>query len=123
MASPFLASHLAVQKLRKRGEFLAAAKARTMVRHGIVVQCRLREDIKPHMGLGVTATRKLGTAVVRGRVKRRLRALARQVLPEYGRQGHDYVFIGRNATHSKSFQGLIRDSVTALKALHKDGAK
>lgn len=69
------------------------------------------------MRTGFTATRKLGGAVIRNRAKRRLRAAARTLLPEYGIAGRDYVFIARAELLRCSHDSLIRDMKHALKRL------
>jgi len=54
----------------------------------------MRENSKRSgIGVGFTATKKIGNAVTRNRAKRRLREVARALLPELGRPGHDYVLI------------------------------
>lgn len=70
------------------------------------------------MRVGITATRKLGGAVVRNRVRRRLRALAAKVLPELGRSGCDYVLIGRALTAARSHPDLCNDLRVALAKVH-----
>lgn len=108
--------------LKKRADFLAAAAAnRKFVKPSVVIQCRERAAdscVPPHeIRVGFTATRKLGGAVVRNRVKRRMRAAASQLLPILGMAGHDYVFIGRPQAQLGSFDDLIRDVKHALKRL------
>lgn len=60
-----------------------------------VLLVRPRDDGDVAMGIGFTVSKKVGGAVVRNRVKRRLRALARTVLPQAGVAGADHVLIGR----------------------------
>jgi len=67
----------------------------------------------------VTASRKVGGAVLRNRAKRRLRAAAAAILPLSGRAGHDYVLIARIATLSRPFAGLIGDLSNAVAAAHQ----
>ena len=67
--------------------------------------------------VGVTASRKVGKAVARNRVRRRLRAAAGEVLRQHGIMGCDYVLIGRAATLSRPFAALVADLTTALKRL------
>ncbi len=88
--------------LTKRREFLAcAASGRKFVRPTLVMQTRKRapEDepyaAKEAVRIGFTCTKTLGGAVIRNRVKRRLRAAAAKVLPEQAKPGQDYVLIGR----------------------------
>lgn len=66
---------------------------------------------------GLTASRRVGNAVARNRVRRRLRAVAEQILPLYARRGCDYVLIGRASTVDRPYQALIRDVTAALKRL------
>ena len=73
------------------------------------------------MRVGFTASRKVGKAVVRNRVKRRLRAVAREVLARHGRSGYDYVLIGRRNTVSRPYRDLVTDLESALSRLHADG--
>jgi len=109
------------QTLKRRADFLAAARSGfKFVKPSLIVQARKRapEEITAFpIRLGFTATRKLGNAVVRNRVKRRMRAAAAELAPEWGRPGCDYVFIGREASFKGPFADLIRDMKHALKRL------
>jgi ribonuclease P protein component len=67
---------------------------------------------------GVTASRKVGGAVMRNRAKRRLRAAAASILPLSARAGHDYVLIARTATLSRPFAQLTGDLEKAVAAAH-----
>jgi ribonuclease P protein component len=72
---------------------------------------------------GVTATKKVGNAVARNRAKRRLRALAREVLPEGGRPGWDYVLVARpDSTATLPYDDLRRDLARMLARIHGSGA-
>ncbi len=68
--------------------------------------------------VGVTASRKVGGAVIRNRSKRRLRALAREVLARAGRSGTDYVLVARAATVERPFRALVADLEGALARVH-----
>ena len=110
---------LCLQNLRRRADFLAAARARRQGTASLLVQGRNRQDGTDAVRLGVTCSRKIGNAVTRNRAKRRLRAVAREVLPELGRAGWDYVLVGRpGATVACDFADLRRDLVDALTKLH-----
>ena len=110
--------------LRRRADFLAAARARRQATPGFILQARRRgTDTAPpgpdEVRVGFTCSKKVGNAVARNRAKRRLRALARQVLPENGKPGWDYVLIGRaGATAERPFEALQDDLKHALKKCH-----
>ena len=67
------------------------------------------------MRFGITVTKKIGNAVVRNRMKRRFRALVRDLLPIQGLPGHDHVLIGRDGGIERDFAKL-RDELSAALA-------
>ena len=81
---------------------------------GFVLLIRARNDGDPAMRLGLTVSRKVGNAVVRNRMKRRLRELARKVLPEGGLEGADHVLIGRQGGIERDFALLQAELEKAL---------
>ena len=86
---------------------------------GFVLLVRNREDADPAMRVGFTVTKKIGGAVVRNRMKRRLRALAREIVPAKGFAGSDHVMIGRAKGVERQF-ALLRDELAgALDGLRK----
>ncbi len=105
--------------LKRRAEFVAASRAPRIARPGFVVQVRNRHDDDPRIGVGFTCTKKVGNAVARNRAKRRLREIARAVIPQYGVAGHDYVLIGRRLeTANRNYQVLLADLQSALHRFH-----
>ena len=77
---------------------------------GFVLLVRPRADDDPAIGIGFTVTKKIGGAVVRNRMKRRFRALAREIVPAKGFAGADHVMIGRANGIERDF-GLLRSEL------------
>jgi ribonuclease P protein component len=103
-----------IYKLQKRWQFLACAKGRSLARGGVAIQVLRRSDDEGAIGVGFTATRKIGGAVQRNRAKRRMREAARQLLPLHGARGHDYVFVARGGTIDRDWSRLLDDVRAAL---------
>lgn len=108
---------LTFERLRKRPDFLLAAKAPALSRGAVFIQMRKRADEDPVVRVGFTATKKIGGAVDRNRAKRRLREAARLLLPLHARPSHDYVFIARGGTTTREWGRLLDDVKTALISL------
>jgi ribonuclease P protein component len=107
----------------------------------MVVQARARDEAPPasaaaalnasegaatsdHAGpprVGITVSRKVGNSVQRNRARRRLRAAAREALPEAGLPGMDYVLIGRAGTLDRNYTDLLADLRQAVAKLNRPG--
>lgn len=103
--------------LKKRSEFLYVREGFYSAKGGVVVQMREHPTSSGVIRVGFTATKKIGNAVTRNRAKRRLREIARTILPELGRVGHDYVFIARDSTTARLWPDLLDDARKALISL------
>ena len=86
---------------------------------GFVLLVRARGDGDPTIGVGFTVTKKIGGAVVRNRMKRRFRALARAILPEHGVAGADHVLIGRAGGIERDYALLGDELVKACRRVAK----
>ncbi|MBE8220755.1 MAG: ribonuclease P protein component [Alphaproteobacteria bacterium] len=103
--------------LRTRAQFLGVAKGKKQVQRGLIVQAIPNDS--GNMRFGMTATKKIGNAVIRNRVRRRFRVLAKALLPLYGQSGFDYVLVGRIHSAKRKWQDLHNDLGAALKLIHK----
>ena len=100
--------------MTKRADYLAANAGRRAPMPGFVLLVRPRGDDDPAMRIGITVTKKVGNAVVRNRIKRRFRALAREVLPAAGVTGADHVLIGRGGGLDRDYAKLKADLAKAI---------
>jgi ribonuclease P protein component len=106
----------AAQRLRQRADFLAAARGDKVAMTAFVLQALDRGD-DGAARVGFTVSRKVGGAVERNRVRRRLREIVRLSAAGRLRSGHDYVLIGRRAALSLPFERLSEDLNKALRRL------
>ncbi len=81
---------------------------------GFVLLVRLRDEEDQTIRLGITVTKKIGGAVIRNRMKRRFRALGRELLPALGIPGADHVLIGREGGVERDFATLRSELIKAL---------
>jgi ribonuclease P protein component len=109
-----------MERLRKRADFLAAAAGSKMPSKSFVLQARKRHDDGP-VRIGFTVSKKVGTAVERNRVRRRLREIVRRSDALGSRHGHDYVLVGRRAALTAPFAALIEEFDGALRRLRAAG--
>jgi ribonuclease P protein component len=98
----------------RRSEFLRANAGIRAPMPGFILILHPLDDAAASAGFGITATKKLGGAVVRNRAKRRLRALVRDVFPRHALPGHDHVLIARADSLSLPYAQLRTDLCKAL---------
>ena len=90
-----------------------------MTTPGFVLLVRDRRDQDPSIRVGFTVTKKIGVAVVRNRIKRRFRALARELMPLKGHPGADHVMIARSKGIERDFDSLRAELGGALDRLRQ----
>ena len=105
---------------KKRKDFLRVARGHYVATHNMVLQATHSLCEKKDFFVGYTATKKIGNAVIRNLSKRRLRAVARENLAQFGLSNVDYVFIAKKTTHSCDFEELKKDVVYAIKKINKN---
>ena len=98
-------------------DFLAAAAGAKISATAFVLQARKRTDDGP-VRFGFTVSKKVGNAVERNRVRRRLREIVRLSTTDRMRSGHDYVLIGRRAALKVPFARIADDFEGALRRMH-----
>ena len=98
---------------------MAANGGKRVPMPGFVLLVRDRNDADVTMRIGFTVTKKIGGAVVRNRMKRRFRALAREIMPVKGFAGSDHVMIGRAKGIERNFSLLRSELAGALDKLRK----
>lgn len=121
---------MTIATLKARKEYLWVRGGRKWATPSLVLQGRQRSkltsgkakdknthELSPRFGF--TVTRRIGNAVVRNRIKRRLRETVRQLAPDYAKYDYDYVLIGRQGALKRSFTDILRDLQTAFPKVHR----
>ncbi len=115
---------MAIETLKKRSEFLRLRGGARFATPSFVVETRPRPA--PSAGhaarFGFTVTKKLGGAVVRNRIRRRLKAAVALVAPGLAHADHDYVLVARPAALDRLFADLKKDLERALQRVHHPAA-
>ncbi|MEL7491858.1 MAG: ribonuclease P protein component [Pseudomonadota bacterium] len=106
-----------IETLKKRADFLALRGAPGKGAPSFLLVARARDDGDDAIRVGYTVTKKMGGAVRRNRIKRRLKEAARRAFAEYGVKGCDYVLIARPKALTRNFTELLDDMKRALLSL------
>jgi ribonuclease P protein component len=111
-----------LDRLKKRSDFLSVQDRVNKGQGGKWVSKSLILQAAPgdrqSQRFGITVSKKTSkSAVVRNRIKRRLRAAARDVLPQKARDGLDFVLIGRADAETKAYADIVNDLAWCVKRL------
>jgi len=106
-----------IDRLRKRADFVAAASGRKAHSALMTMQAR-RAAGNGAARIGLTVTRKVGTAVERNRIRRRLRTAVGAVAPLSAQPGHDYVIIARRSVLDVQYAALLAALAGAFRSVH-----
>jgi ribonuclease P protein component len=106
-----------MERMRQRADYLAAAAGAKASAAAFTLQARRRPDQGPAR-VGFTVSKKVGNAVERNRVRRRLREIVRVAAAARMQAGHDYVLIGRRAALALPFERLMAELDGALDRVH-----
>lgn len=103
-----------IDTIKNRRDFLAAtARGKKCVTSAFILQKVTRDARHPvnagEARIGYTVTKKMGNAVARNRIKRRLREAWKRAAPQRAEAGCDYVLIARNKAMTCDFSELVRE--------------
>jgi ribonuclease P protein component len=119
----------ALGRLTRRAEFERASRGRRRSLEAFTLQAASRpaeEAVGEAARVGLTVTKKVGGAVVRNRIRRRLKAALRAALPLEARADCDYVLVARREALARPFAALVDDLRQAFRAVgrnDKDGRR
>jgi ribonuclease P protein component len=108
--------------LKRRADFLRVRGGARCSLTSFTLEAKARPavagqaDVGPRFGF--TVTKRLGGAVVRNRIRRRLREAVRLCAQELARPGYDYVLIAKDGALKRPFLDLLQDVRTALERVH-----
>lgn len=107
-------------RLKRRADFVKAAKGQRAHGGAFTLQAIRRKDPSeadlPRFGF--TVTKKLGGAVVRNRIRRRLKEALRLAPDLSACRDYDYVILGRRAALSQEFKALQKELRRAISEVH-----
>jgi len=120
-AAPGLESTAPWSRLTRRADYQRAGRGRRAHREAFTLQANRRAEGETQAGprIGLTVTKKVGNAVVRNRIRRRLREALRKIAPDAGLPDHDYVVMARDRALTLGFEALIAEIGAAFADLKR----
>jgi ribonuclease P protein component len=109
-----------VGRLRLRADFQRAAKGRRARMEAFALQANRRAAAPDELGarIGFTVTKKLGGAVLRNRIRRRLKEAVRLAPCLETQADHDYVLMAQREALGRPFDQLVADLTHAFPLVH-----
>ncbi|NOT70770.1 MAG: ribonuclease P protein component [Hyphomicrobium sp.] len=117
--------------LKVRAEYLAVRGGSKASVPACLIEARIRrsDTSKPPASpdpsygprFGFTVTKKLGNAVTRNRIRRRLKAALTQLAGTHAQDGYDYVVVARAAAFDRAYHDIIADLTKAFAIIHSRG--
>ncbi len=106
-----------VSRVKARADFLKVQNSGLKwVSPSVILQVAPAQDSS--LRIGFTVSRKVHkSAVIRNRIRRRLRAAAADILPQHAKPGFDYVLVGRMAALDKPYADILKDILWCLRRL------
>ena len=114
-----------MQRLKKRNDYVKVARGARTPRRGFLLQSIRRPDAadngaEAEARFGFTVTKKMGNAVVRNRIRRRLKEAVRLAGAKAADSGRDFVLVGRRPALDMPFADLVSEVVGAVRAAASD---
>jgi ribonuclease P protein component len=114
--------------LKRRSDFQQVRKGARCATAAFVLEAKPRGDQSPSPGrdfprFGFTVTRRVGKAVERNRIRRRLKAAVTKLQMDHARADFDYVLVARRAALRAEFDALMRDLIRAFARVHGQAAR
>jgi ribonuclease P protein component len=114
-----------LQRLTRRADFQRVSRGPRIQVGTFTLQSRRREAkdaCAANPRIGLTVTKRIGGAVERNRIRRRLKEALRAAAPLEAEGDRDYVLVARRETLGRRFGALIDDVRDAFRAARREGA-
>jgi ribonuclease P protein component len=114
-----------ISRLKRRADFQRAARGRRARMDAFALQANGRATAPDGAGprVGFTVTKKLGGAVVRNRIRRRLKEAVRLSSNLETRLDHDYVLMAQREALLRPFALLRSDVIRAFYLIHSSASR
>ncbi len=94
---------------RRTFSYIYARGSRTSGRYMAIICCPARRGLR----IGVVAGKKVGKSVVRNKVRRRMKEIARAFIPHM-QNGYNYIMVASPQAAGATFAELVKDMSAAL---------